>query len=118
MIILTLVSFVLMSWLLLAARSTDQFQYYVWSFIVPILWSQAAFERDPKKYGRPVQRITTALFVWVVMLMFILGVYYVVEHPEFLQNILEGGDATPTPTPEGAVRLMRSVLPVFSAFFP
>ena len=117
MIVLSIIAFVLMSWLLLAARSTHQFQYYIWSLLVAILWSQAAYERDPKRYGNLINRLFAFGLVWVVVLGFILGVYYVIENPEFLQNIIENVDEA-TPTPEPASSLIQSVLMAFGIFFP
>ncbi|MBN2501840.1 MAG: hypothetical protein JXB38_13755 [Anaerolineales bacterium] len=117
MVVLWFVAFVLMSWLLLAARSTNQFQYYIWSLLVAVLWSQAAYARDPKRYGNLVNRLFAFGLIWVVVLGFILGVYYVIENPEFLQNIIENVDEA-TPTPEPASSLIQSILVAFAALFP
>ncbi len=53
-------SVVLMEWLLIAAEITDQFQYYLWAFLVVVLWSETVHAREPNLYPNRLMRI--ALF--------------------------------------------------------
>ncbi|MCH7662696.1 MAG: hypothetical protein IH859_02365 [Chloroflexi bacterium] len=64
---LHIVGAILTEWLLIAGEISEDWQYYVWAFIVVVLWSEAVNSRDPKLYPK---RVTRILYFSLVFVMF------------------------------------------------
>ena len=80
MMLLYFIGLVLMEWLLLAAEITDQFQYYVWGFLVMVAFSEAINTRNPKLYPNRWLRILYFSMFFFTLLFFNKSILYVQEH--------------------------------------
>ncbi len=64
---LHIVGAILMEWLLIVGEISEDWQYYMWAFLVVVLWSEAVNSRDPNLYPK---RATRILYFSLVFVMF------------------------------------------------
>ncbi len=76
---LLLVGVVLIEWILVTAEITNEWQYYLWAFLVVILWSEAIYTRAPKQF--PKRNIRIAFFSAIMLILWAVNfsIIYVIE---------------------------------------
>jgi hypothetical protein len=79
-----------MTWLIIAGQISGKIQFYVWSLLVALLWSQAAYVREPKEFSNAFARIATFVALWLSVFIFVWGIYWFNENPEMVTNIILG----------------------------
>lgn len=90
---LPIAALVLIEWLLIVAEKTGQWQFYLWSFVVVILWAEAAHHRDPEAFPNRWFRITYFSLYLLMFLALNKGYLYLRTYGISIPG------PTPTPTP-------------------
>jgi hypothetical protein len=91
--LLLVVGGVLIEWLLLAAEVSGRWVYYIYSFGVLILWTEAIHKRRPNLYPNRGFRIVFFSVFYLLFLLFNKSVFFVRAN----------GLVLPGPLPEGAL---------------